>query len=171
VVAARAAVGLTALAVTLALAAGCGGRRIEQGVFHSPKGYRATLPGARWSVVESSRADLELRHDSPPAGMFVNATCRGSAPGRPVEALGRALLLGLRDRRVIERGEATVAGRPAAHAVVEATASAGDPPMRIETLTFVDAGCAYDLAYAAPAEVFEGLRGDFQRFVASFTRE
>lgn len=168
----RARVALAGLSAVLALAAGCGaGRRIEHGVFHSPKGYRVTLPGPGWSVVESSRADLELRHGNAAAGMLVNASCEGGAGRRSPETLGRLLLLGLRDRRVLERGTATVAGRPAARAVVEARPREGGPPVRIETLTFVDAGCVVDLAFAAPAGTFAELRGDFERFAASLARE
>ena len=40
---------------------GCAGRRIENGVYHSDKGYRLTLPGPDWSVAADSKADLELR--------------------------------------------------------------------------------------------------------------
>lgn len=165
----RSAIGLASLAVALALASGCGGRHIEQGVFSSPKGYRATLPGPDWAVVESSRADLELRHRGAAAGMLVNATCTGSGPRRAPEALSRTLLLGLRDRRVIERGEATVGGRPAAHAVLEARGKPEGPLVRVETLTFVHGGCVYDLAYAASGAAFAALRKDFERFAASLT--
>ena len=56
--------------------AGCGaGRRIENGVYHSTKGYRVTVPGADWVVADASRADLELRHRDGAAAMLANAQC------------------------------------------------------------------------------------------------
>ncbi|MGH7303603.1 MAG: hypothetical protein ACRELZ_09955, partial [Candidatus Rokuibacteriota bacterium] len=60
------------LAGVLALT-GCAGRRIENGVYHSPKGYRLSLPGSEWSVAKESKADLELRHQDGMAAMLVNA--------------------------------------------------------------------------------------------------
>ena len=167
---ARGGVTLAALAV-LALAAGCAGRRIEQGVFHSPKGYRATVPGPDWTVVESSRADLELRHRGDDAGMFVNATCDAAAARRRPDALRSLLLLGLRDRKMLAREDVTVAGHATARALLEARAAPGEPPLRVETLTFVDGGCAVDLVYAARVEVFDARRPDFERFAASVVKE
>ncbi len=159
------------LVAALALTSGCGGRRIEHGVFYSPKGYRAALPGDAWSVVEQSRADLELRHVNGQAGMTVNATCDPAAARRPPALLERALLAGLRDRSTIERGDAVVGGRPASRILVEGRPGADGGVVRIEALIFVDGDCVYDLLYAAPVGSFATWQPDFARFAASFARE
>jgi len=71
------------LGAVLALTA-CAGRRIENGVYHSTKGYRVTLPGADWAVAAESKADLELRHQDGMAAMLAHAECddraRSEAP-------------------------------------------------------------------------------------------
>ena len=54
---------------------GCAMKRIEHGIYHSPKGYRVTTPSAQWVPVDDSPADLELRHRSASAGMAANAVC------------------------------------------------------------------------------------------------
>lgn len=159
------------LVAVLALTAGCAGRRIEHGVFHSPKGYRAALPGDAWSVVDDTRADLELRHASGRAGMIVNATCDPAVASRPGAALQRALLVGLRDRSILERGDAVVGGRTVSRVVAQGHTGAEGGVVRVEALTFVDGGCVVDLLYAAPADTFAVWAPDFARFAGSFARE
>lgn len=165
----------TALGAASALAmlalAGCAGRRIEGGVFHSPKGYRVAIPGPEWTIVESSRADLELRHRDGGAGILANAGCTPEVARRAPALLTMHLLIGLRERKVLERGEVALAGRPAAHAVVEARADGAAAPVRIETYTLNDGRCVYDFAYAADVAAFAARRGDFTRFLDSFTTE
>ena len=155
---------------TLALA-GCAGRRIEDGVFHSPTGYRVAIPGPEWTIVESSRADLELRHRDGGAGMLANAGCAEEVARRPPARLSMHLLAGLGSRTVLERGEVALAGRPAAHAVVEARAEGAASRVRIETYTLTDGRCVYDFIYAADVAAFAARRGDFTRFLGSFTTE
>ncbi len=155
----------------LVLAAGCAGRRIEHGVFHSPKGYRATLPGDGWSVVDDTRADLELRHASGRAGMIVNATCDPAVARRAQPVLERALLAGLRDRSILEHDAVVVGGRPASRVVVEGRSGADGVIVRVEALTLVDGGCVVDLLYAAPADAFAAGAADFARFAASFGKD
>jgi len=164
------AVGLLGAVVAL-LAAGCAGRRIEHGVFYSTKGYRVRIPGPEWTVVDESRADLELRTRDGRAGMLANATCEAQAARRPADVLQRQLLLGVRDRRLLERGAVSVAGRPGTRTVVEAGAAGGGGRVRIETVTVTDPRCVYDLIYAAPVDVFAERQADFAGFVASFTAE
>ncbi|MGH7314354.1 MAG: hypothetical protein ACREJV_14350, partial [Candidatus Rokuibacteriota bacterium] len=82
----------------------------------------------------------------------------------------RQLLLGLQDRRLVERGDVIVAGRPGTRTVLEAGTGDGGR-IRIETVTVTDPRCVYDLFYVAPVDVFTERRADFVRFVASFTVE
>lgn len=160
--------GLGLAAVVLVV--GCAGRRIERGVYHSPKGYRLAIPGPDWSVVEASRADLELRHAGGGAAMLAHATCDGAAR-RPPSALERELLAGLRDRHVLARGQASVNSHPAAHAIIQAERGPGRGDVRIEVYTLRGGRCVYDLIYAAPAAEFDRWRPHFERFIATFETE
>jgi hypothetical protein len=80
-------------------------------------------------------------------------------------------LLGLRDRATLEAGETDLAGRRAAHLLVEGRPRNGEGRMRIESYVLKDARCVYDLLYVAPPDEFDGGRGDFRRFVQSFAME
>lgn len=153
------------------LVSGCSVKRIENGVYHSSRGYRVTIPGADWAPFDESPADLELRHRGAPAGMAIRAVCEGAAPRRAADVLGRQLLIGLRDRVVIERGPTEVAGRPASRAVLDGRLEGSTARVRMETLVMADGRCVYDFLYAAPPATFDATHPDFTRFVDSFRTE
>jgi hypothetical protein len=161
----RAALVTVALLTTLA---GCAGRRLDSGVYHSEHGYRVTVPGPGWTVVEPSLADLELRRADDRAGMLAAATCRQEVARRRPSNLARHLLLGLRDRETLEEQEVSLAGRQGVHVVVEGRMHDGTERVRIESYTVKDDRCVYDFLYVAPPASFESARADFARFVESF---
>ena len=150
---------------------GCAGRRIENGVYHSDKGYRLTLPGPDWSVAADSKADLELRHQDGLAAMLANAECDDRAKSRSAGLLLGQLLIGLHDRATIEQNEVSLNGRQALHRVLDGRVAADGAPTRIEAYVLKEQGCVYDFAYAAPPASFEAWRADFRRFVESFAKE
>ena len=161
---------LVVLAGTL-LVCGCAVKRIENGVYHSSKGYRVTIPKAEWTLVGEGPADLTLRHRVSAAGMAINAVCEGPAPRRAPGVLARQLQIGLRDRRTIERTSVEVGGHPASRVVVEGRLEDSATSVRIESLSMTNERCLYDLLYVAPPAAFEATRGDFTSFVDSFGTE
>ena len=151
---------------------GCGGgRRIDNGVYHSAKGYRVAVPSADWVVAEKSRADLELRRRDGEAAMLANAQCDERAQTRSAEVLLGHLLIGLRDRVTIEQEEVSVNGQRAIRRVVDGRLDGDSGPTRIEAYVMKDARCVYDFVYAAPPESFDTSRDAFRRFVESFAME
>jgi hypothetical protein len=170
----RARAGRAALITTVVLVtavAGCASRRLHDGVYRSEHGYRVTVPGPDWTVVDDSVADLELRRADGQAGMLIAATCQPSATRRRDTDLARHLLLGLRERETLEDGEASLAGYRGVRLVVEGRMRESRERVRIESYTVKDLRCVYDLLYVAPPAAFEASRGDFERFVGSFAPE
>jgi len=160
------------IAAVLAMALGaCAGRRIVEGVYHAPSGYRVTLPGAAWEIAPDARADLELRNRTAPAGMLANAVCDPAVARRGWDVLAQHLLIGMRDRDVVEANEAPVNGRVASHRLLEGRMRQSDERVRIESYTLKGERCVYDLLYVAAPSAFDAWRGDFQRFVESFVGE
>ena len=157
--------------VALGITAGCAGPRIDAGVYHSPKGYRVTLPGPEWVLARGSDADVELRHRSAAAGMLVNADCEAGAARRSLRVLARLLLLGVVGRTMVEEGDVALDGRRALHRVLQGRLAADGEPVRIETYLLADDRCVYDLVYVAPRESFEAWRADFRRLVETFAME
>jgi hypothetical protein len=150
---------------------GCAVKRIENGVYHSPKGYRVTIPGRDWAPADESPADLDVRHRATTAGIAVHAVCEGAAPRRAPDVLARQLVIGLRDRAVVERGTIEIAGRPASRVVLDARLGDSRATVRVETVTMTDDRCVYDLMHVAPPATFDATHDDFTRFVGSFRTE
>jgi hypothetical protein len=170
----RARAGRAALITTVVIVtavAGCAGRRLQDGIFRSEHGYRVTVPGPGWVVVDDSPADLELRRADGQAGMLAAATCRPATTRQRNVDLSRHLLLGLRERETLEDGDASLAGYPGVHQVVEGRMRDSRERVRIESYTVKDHRCVYDLLYVAPPAAFDASRADFERFVASFAPE
>lgn len=170
----RARGGRAALSTTVAIVtalAGCAGHRLENGVYRSEHGYRVTIPDSGWTVVDGSRADLELRRADGRAGMLAAAACGPATSRRRLADLERQLLLGLRERETLEEGETSLAGRRGVHVVVEGRMQDSAERVRIESYTVKDGRCVYDLLYVSPPASFESSRGDFARFVGSFAAE
>lgn len=156
------------LVVVVIVAAGCAGKRIVDGVFHSASGYRVGLPGPAWTVSDGGPADLELRHRSVPAGMLVNASCDGPAARRDLDVLARHVLIGLRDRQVLAEEPVSLNGRAGGRTLVEGRPANGQTRVRVEAYVLRDARCVYDLLYMAPPEAFGALHPDFLKLVQSF---
>jgi len=143
--------------------------RIENGVFHSAKGYRVTLPGSGWRVDTGPRADLALQSEAKEGGMLVDATCGGREAARPLDVLARHLTFGLTRRDVLENGTATVGGRDAAHSVVRGQAEGRD--VTVEAIVMRAEPCVHDFLYVAPSGAFAAGRPAFRAVVESFARE
>lgn len=160
-----------ALVAGVALLAGCATAtgRIENGVFHSAKGYRVTLPAGGWKVESGSRADLSLQGEATAGGMLVDATCGGREVSRSLDVLARHLTFGLTRREVLENGTTTVAGREAAHSVVRGQAGGRD--VTVEALVVRVDPCVHDFLYVAPTGAFDSGRPAFRALVESFALE
>jgi hypothetical protein len=148
------------------------GTRIEGGVYRAASGYRVTLPGTEWDVMtdeeRAPRTDLKLRHRDGRAAMLAHGACDGAAARRSFDILTRHVLVGLRDRTVIEDGSVQVNGRTAAHTVVDARRRQSEERVRVESYVVKDERCVYDLLFVAVPEVFDARRPAFQGFVNSF---
>ena len=103
--------------------------------------------------------------------MLVNGACEPGLARRGAEVLARHLLMGLRDRVELERGEMPVNGRVASHRLLEGRMRESGERVRVETYTLRGERCVYDLLFVAEPAAFDAGRGDFRRFVESFAGE
>ena len=159
------------VAASLFATAGCAATRLEEGRYRSPKGYHVAVPPNGWTVMSQDDVDLVLRHEDPPARMLVNASCDETVRSRSGKILARHLLMGLKHRTVVERGEVALAGRPATHLLLEGEDGEEGPRVRVDAYVVKTDRCVYDFLYVAPAASFAAARRDFQRVLESFRME
>jgi hypothetical protein len=151
------------------LLAGCSASRVENGMFHSSKGYQVRLPANGWRVEPDAEADLQLRRDAPAGGMLVNATCEGQPLRQSLPLLTRHLTFGLKNRRTVETHTGELGGQPAEHVVVRGTMDGME--IAVEAVVLKTPRCVHDFLYVAPVGDFEAGRGDFNAFVESFAKD
>ena len=133
-----------ALALLLALGAGCRGPLIEEaaGFRHREQAWsigRPEVAGAPWTRVELDGALLAFERRDHEL-LSLQSHC-----GRPIasaELLARHLLIGLRGREVVAAGPVEVDGRSAWRQSV--TLTANGLPARLETVTVVAGSCTLD---------------------------
>ena len=162
--------GLAGALGALALA-GCAGRRIVEGVYHSDNGYRGADSRRRLEGRGPEQADLELRHRDSAAGMVGTPCATARCPdGRPASS-GLSSLAGLRERKTIERREVSSPAGLCTRTVLEAQTVEPGPRFLIDTVTITDGRCVYDMIYAAPVDAPVDHHAAFDQFVGSFATE
>jgi len=156
----RAALGLTLLllpACARDLVAENGGWRSTQ------EGYRIGEPGAGWERFDLEGAALAFRHGGSET-MSLQARC-----GRPVASpaiMARHLMIGIPERTLRQAGPVLVGGRSGWAQTFDARLEGRT--VRIQTLTLVTSGCAYDFLVVAAGDP-EPARQVFEAWVESFS--
>jgi hypothetical protein len=153
------------VAVLLAILAGCGGVRLQEGSYVvSRKGYRVGAPDG-WTRIETE-ADVALRRADPVGGLMAHATCEGTPPTRPLPVLVRHLRFGLRDVQDLVETPVTLGGLPGTAHRFRATLDG--VPVTVRAVTLRGTGCVYDLVGVASPDGLATLVPDFERFLAGF---
>lgn len=145
------------------LAAGCasdvalaGGR-----YRHTRHDFSVAAPGPSWQRFDVEGAWLAFRRPGPQT-MTLQVHC-----GRPITEpaiMARHLVLGIRDRTVVQAGPVQVAGSDGWTQTFDTRADG--VPVRVKTVTLVVAPCVYDWTLAA-AVAFEDAERDFDAWWAS----
>jgi hypothetical protein len=156
----RAALGLTLLllpACARDLVAENAGWRSTRG------GYSIGTPGAGWERFDLEGAALALRRGGSES-MSLQARC-----GHPVASpaiMARHLMIGIPERTLRQAGPTTVAGRSAWAQTFDARVEGR--AVRIQSVTMVASGCAYDFLLVAAGDP-ESAQREFEAWVESFS--
>jgi len=154
-----------ALGLTLLLLPACARDLVaENGGWRSTReGYRIGAPGPDWKRFDLEGAALAFRRGGSET-ISLQTRC-----GRPVAEpaiMARHLMIGIPERTLRQAGPASVAGRPAWTQTFDARLEGRT--VRIETLTLVASGCAYDFLVVAAGDP-EPAQRDFEAWVGSFS--
>jgi hypothetical protein len=157
----RAALGLSLLVLT----SGCARELVaEGGGWRSTRdGYRIGAPGPGWERFELDGAALAFRRGGSET-MSLQTRC-----GRPVatpEIMARHLMIGIPERTLRQAGPTSLAGRPGWAQTFDARLEGRT--VRIQTLTLVASGCAYDFLVVAAGDPVPAQR-DFEAWARSFS--
>jgi len=155
----RAALGLTLLLLACAhdLVAENGGWRSKR------EGFRIGEPGAGWERFDLEGADLAFRQGGSET-ISLLARC-----GRPVASpaiMARHLMIGIPERTLRQAGPFLVGGRSGWTQTFDARLEGRT--VRIQTVTLVTAGCAYDFLVVAAGDPEPAQRA-FEAWVDSFS--
>ena len=132
--------------------------------------YEYTAP-AKWDKFSGKDDSFGFVNDGYGSCIFVNSTC-DRYQTTPLNVLTRNLFIGMNDRVVMQKDEATVNGLPAFHMLMMATLldDKEEPVSRVKVsaYTFRVGECVYDVAYAATPDNFDNGLDDFHKFLDTF---
>ncbi|HEY8153031.1 MAG TPA: hypothetical protein VII72_02770 [Myxococcota bacterium] len=147
------------------LAAACARDLVaENGGWRSTRdGYRIGAPGQGWERFDLEGAALAFRRGGSET-LSLQTRC-----GRPVSTpaiMARHLMIGIPERTLRQAGPASLVGLPAWSQIFDARLDGRT--VRIQTLTLVAAGCAYDFLVVAAGDP-EPAQRDFEAWLGSFS--
>lgn len=153
------------MVAALALVAGCGAAGLHDGVYSDDRvRYRIGSLPAGFRAVDVEGNDLAF-HDRERGTISVNSTCT-EYEDVPLSALLNHLLFETTERRFLLEEVATLDGRAARHAVVQAELDG--VPIELELYVMKKNGCVIDLAHVRARDVPAEARAAFTAFVARF---
>lgn len=130
--------------------------------------FRVGPLAPRWRVVQLDRGAIGFFDDASGAAIQVDVSCRRQSDA-PLAILAKHLLLGFTEVDIAAQEPLMLDGRAALRTV--ARARLDGVPRVLDAYVLKRNGCAYDLAYVAPPERWQGGDPEFARFVAGFHDE
>lgn len=155
------------IALACTILSGCATWQVLDGTYlNEAKGFKLRLPSSIWTLEGGDEPELLFRHQTLPAGMMVNATCGGRAPSRELHVLGRHLLFGLKEKRVLKTDQTVLAEKEVLQTFVRGTFEGEE--LLVKSYVIKAEGCVYDLVYFADPEVYAEGEGEFEALVKGF---
>jgi hypothetical protein len=116
--------------------------------------------------VREDRDGVVFHHQR--GGTIARSTSCGDADDVPLDVLVNHELIGVLDRRELDRRAVVLDGRSALRTRLDATVDG--VPIALDLVVLKKDGCTVDLYLVAPRDLYESRRSDFDGFVASFSR-
>lgn len=155
-----------AVALVLALCAGCGAAFDGTTYRGSNYSFRVGERPASWQPIDAEGAGLAFRDADANATIAVNGRCGKDADDVPLASLTQHLFLMFTEREILQEEVVPFDGREAQHTVL--AAKLDGVPKRFDVWVLKKDGCVYDLYFIAPPEKFEASVGGFRKFVSGF---
>lgn len=119
----------------------------------------------QWKRIKVEGGDVAFLNESIGATITVDSTC--DKKGRySLKALSESLLIGIEDKRLVQRNELTVGGENALSSIY--TGKLDGVPLEINAVVFKKGNCIYDFTYTSSPDNFSSGFGDFEEFISNF---
>jgi hypothetical protein len=155
------------LPIALALAAACGGPRLDGRVYRGD-GFAMHLGEVptSWRRVDVTDAALAFRDDSGGATIAIDGRCDRDGDDVPLAALTQHLFLQLTEREIVSQEVSPFDGREILHTVL--VAKLDGVTKKFDVWVLKKDGCVYDLYFIAQPEGWDAKVAPFRAFVAGF---
>jgi len=121
-----------------------------------------------WNRINVDGGDLAFWNAKFGATITVNSICHRNDKNLnySLKALTNSLLIGIKDKRLVESEETTISGEKALLSVYQGNLD--KVPVKIIAVVLKKKSCNYDLTYASSPDSFDGGIADFKGFVSQF---
>jgi len=156
------------LAAALWAIAACGGASFDGHVYRNEElSFRVGAVPASWRRIETEGVLLAFRDDAASASISITGRCGKDGDDVPLESLTHHLFLDFTERQIQHQTRRDLDGREALH--TELRAKLDGVMKEFSVFVFKKNGCVYDFVHVAAAGTSPAARGDFARFVETFS--
>jgi hypothetical protein len=118
-----------------------------------------------WKRINIKGGDIAFWNDNIGATITVNSTCNIKA-NYSLTALSNSLLIGFKDKQVIETNETTIDGVKALEGIY--LGKLENAPVKLSAVVFRKGNCVYDFTYATSPDKFDSGFSEFKVFLSQF---
>lgn len=118
-----------------------------------------------WNEIEIEGGDLAFWNGNVRATITVNSTCNQKG-NYSLKALSEPLVIGIADKRMVERSELSIDGEKALQSVY--LGKLDNVSIKLSVVVLKKGSCVYDLTYASSPDNFDLGVADFKGFVLQF---
>ncbi|HEX3034535.1 MAG TPA: hypothetical protein VHT73_05280 [Thermodesulfobacteriota bacterium] len=119
----------------------------------------------RWEKIKVGGGDVAFLNENIGATITVDSTCNKKGK-YSLKALSESLLIGIEDKKLIQRNELTLSGENALSSIY--TGKLDGVPLKINAIVFKKGNCIYDFTYTSSPDNFSNGFGDFHEFISNF---
>ncbi|HLE25971.1 MAG TPA: hypothetical protein VI935_10025, partial [Thermodesulfobacteriota bacterium] len=119
----------------------------------------------KWKRINIKGGDLAFWFEAIQAAITVNSTCNIKA-NYSLKALSNSLLIGIRDKQMVEEKEITISGEKALESIY--FAKMDNDSVKLCAVVMKNNTCIYDFTYTSPPDKFDSGLSEFKNFLSQF---
>lgn len=140
--------------------------RLAERVYESKfTSYEIGKLSDNWKEIKIEGGDLAFWNGKVEATITVNSTCKQKGK-YSLKALSDPLVIGIADKRMVERSELSIDGERALESIY--LGKLDNVSIKLSVVVLKKGSCVYDLTYASSPDNFDLGFGDFKEFVLQF---